>query len=1611
DALHLDDAEGVDYLPNEEIFIELDRMGYEKLTTKLTFYKAFFSSQWKFLIHTILQSMSAKRTSWNEFSSAMASVVICLSTGRKLNFSRVGKGCSGVETPLFEGMIAARELENQGNAEEQRDEEEQGTDNATAEEPVTAVDDVQSPPLQQQSPPSAQPQGAYFLMSLLQEALDAYVDLTRRVEHLEHDKRIESSDDTLIEDVSNQGREFNRAKDAVKETEEVRKYIADTQVEGKQADIYNIDMDHAAKVLSMQEDESEVQEAVEVVTTAKLIIEVIAAVSETVSVAAVIPSAVPETISDVAIPTVTALSIKVAAPVKTAVPSTIRKREVVIRDQEEESSAKTPTETTSKDKGKGILVEEPKPMKKKQQVELDEAYTRKLQEEFNQDIDWEAAIDHNTSGFTLDYFKGMSYDDIRLIFVAKFNANMEFLLKSKERIDEEESRAIVTINETPAQKAAKRRKLIEEAKEAESIKQHLQIVPDEDDDVFTEATPLARKVLVVDYQVILVNNKPRYKIIKADDTHQLVTITLSFKVVDPTLGNNKWYQSLLRGFDRKKNNSQVQQSLLSWPSQRIRPQLMKSRLWHRRLGHLNFKTMNKLVRHNLVKCLPSKCFKNDHTCVAFLKGKKHKASCKTKLVNYVSKPLYTLHMDLFGPTSVSSLNHKWYCLVVTDDFSRFTWTFFLKTKDETSGIFRNFITEIENLKDIKAEAVNTACYVQNRVLVNKSHKKTSYELFNSRTPAIGFLKPFGCHVMILNTLDYLGMFDAKGDEGYFIGYSMSSKAFRVFNKRTKKVEENQHVDFLKNKLIEKGAGLNWLFNIFTLTNSMNYVPVVVAGTSSTNIAGTKDIASQAIKKDWKLKSHSYFKNPPADQMDSLTVKSEIPTVSLPVPTACLDNSLETSSASRLISKGVTIDTNRVEADLSNMESIIPASPTPTFKIHKDHSKSQIIGHVDTLVQTRHKSNEMEEHSFIATIHQKANLNLLQNVWILVDCPKGLCREFKAQMHDKFQMSSMGELNFFLGLEVLQKKDAYSDSDYGGATQDRKSTTRGCQFLGRRLISWQCKKQTIVATSKTEAEYVATASGHGQVLWIQNQLMDYWYALTINPTVYVSQIRQFWSTARIETTNKGTKILATVDGKPMTIFESSIRSNLKLNDEEGISSLPDAELFENLALMGYNILPNQNFTFQKGQFSHQWKFLIHTIMQCLSPRNTGFNEFSSNIATAVGEGSGTPTEPHHTPSPQAQQSPHHDPSSPLHPTTTTKLIPTATPTEFPTLRDDSQGEAFPTVFGLDAGQDRENIIKTSALPYDSTPRVTSLDTDEGTQDLEISSLKARIKLLEDKDRGSAELSGDDAPIKGRSMEIEEEAGASGVAAVSVPPVAEVSTVGVPTVSGLVPTVSAIFTTASVVTPYSRRPREISTKDKGKEKMVESDMPKKKKLQEQIDVQVAREMEEEMAREDQRMNEQIHLHEYEQAAADLNIGEKIELINELEQREFYMSILRSHAGWKTKHFGGMTLEEIREKFIPIWKQLEDFVPMSSTEEGKRMKRKGLKLDEGSARKIKTSEDVFEENLKGIMQLVPVEEALVKETLSIKQASSDKEKELWVEMKRMFEPDFEDQLWTYT
>nr|GEW65676.1 hypothetical protein [Tanacetum cinerariifolium] len=394
EILQLNNAEGVICLPNEEIFAG----------QRFNFSKYIFDS----LVRNVDSSSK---------------------------FYMVGKGFSGVETPLFEGMIADR----------QPAEEELGAEQVQVDAVVAAavIEDVAEDVAH----------GEAFTATF-QQVLDTCFALLRCVEHLEHDnvaqrlkivklkarvkklektdkikslkfrrlrkvgtsRQVGSSDD--MEDVFNQGRMIN-------EDERIELVKDAAQSEGRQADkqakIYNIDMDHSSKVLSMQEDDLEVQKVVEVVTIAKIITE----------------------------------------------------------ESSLKNSAKTPAETPKvKDKGKGIMVEAPKPMKKKDQIKMDAKYARKLQEEidrdhdgFNKDVDWDAAMDHRGNG--------------------------------RRRSGDYQS-----INETPAQKAAKRRKL---------------------------TTPLVSKVLVVDYQIVLIDNKLRFKVIRADETHQLY---ISFA-------------TLLKNFDRE----------------------------------------------------------------------------------------------------------------------------------------------------------------------------------------------------------------------------------------------------------------------------------------------------------------------------------------------------------------------------------------------------------------------------------------------------------------------------------------------------------------------------------------------------------------------------------------------------------------------------------------------------------------------------------------------------------------------------------------------------------------------------------------------------------------------------------------------------------------------------------------------------------------------------------------------------------------------------------------------------------------------------------------------------------------------------------------------------
>ncbi|GJU19484.1 putative ribonuclease H-like domain-containing protein [Tanacetum coccineum] len=406
--------------------------------------------------------------------------------------------------------------------------------------------------------------------------------------------------------------------------------------------------------------------------------------------------------------------------------------------------------------------------------------------------------------------------------------------------------------------------------------------------------------------------------------------------------------------------------------------LDESMLWHRRLGHINFKNINKLVKDNLVRGLPTKRFENDQTCVACLKGKQHRASCKSKVLNPITKPLFMLHIDLFGPTFVSSLMHKKYCLVVTDDYSRFTWVFFLTTKDETSEILKNFIKEIENLVDKKVKIIRSdnGTEFKNKVLDDFCIEKSIKRIKCSQAPQQKVVAERKNRPIEALEQNSLGKFDGKSDEGFFVGYSLSSKAFRVYNTRTRRVEENLHIGFLENKPMIERNGPKWLFNIDSLTQSMNYVPVT-ADTSyfDSSTKGvengepkTADDAQKQVEdslnnenaKQDKFEGDSSAKDVNAAGQHVNTASPDVNTGSLKLnvvgPSVNTASSNEQDSPKDMFTKGAShtleathieffSDEDEPEVDLGNISNSYIVPTTPNTRIHKDHPIDNVIGDV------------------------------------------------------------------------------------------------------------------------------------------------------------------------------------------------------------------------------------------------------------------------------------------------------------------------------------------------------------------------------------------------------------------------------------------------------------------------------------------------------------------------------------------------------------------------------------------------------------------------------------------------------------------------------------------
>nr|GFA92984.1 putative ribonuclease H-like domain-containing protein [Tanacetum cinerariifolium] len=353
----------------------------------------------------------------------------------------------------------------------------------------------------------------------------------------------------------------------------------------------------------------------------------------------------------------------------------------------------------------------------------------------------------------------------------------------------------------------------------------------------------------------------------------------------------------------------------------IKATLDESNLSHRRLGHVNFKTINKLVKGNLVRGLPSKVFTNDHSCVACKKGKQHRASCKSKTVSSVDQPLFRLHMDLFGPTFVKSLSKKSYCLVITDDYSRFSWVFFLASKDETASVFKTFIIGLENLLSLKVKIIRC----DNRTEFKNAN--LPYELLHGRLPSIGFMKPFGCPITILNTLDPLGKFQAKVDEGFLVGYSVCSKAFKSMSPDIHSSSCGDQTRIQGDKAENKDKGKSPVVTIIGFRDlNEEFEECINNSSNGVNAAGS-----------WVSAAGLNFTNSTNDFSAAGPSNAAMP-------------NLEDLSHNA--------DDVGAEADINNMESIISVSPIPTTRIHKDHPTSQIIGDLSSTTQTR-KTDERQ----------------------------------------------------------------------------------------------------------------------------------------------------------------------------------------------------------------------------------------------------------------------------------------------------------------------------------------------------------------------------------------------------------------------------------------------------------------------------------------------------------------------------------------------------------------------------------------------------------------------------------------------------------------------------
>ncbi|GJW07093.1 putative ribonuclease H-like domain-containing protein [Tanacetum coccineum] len=682
----------------------------------------------------------------------------------------------------------------------------------------------------------------------------------------------------------------------------------------------------------------------------------------------------------------------------------------------------------------------------------------------------------------------------------------------------------------------------------------------------------------------------------------------------------------------------------------------------------------------------------------------------------------------------------------------------------------------------KKEAVNTTCYVQNRVLVVKPHNKTPYELFHGRTPTLSFMRPFGCPVTILNTIDHLDKFDGKADEGFFIGYSLNSKAFRVFNSRTRIVEENLHIRFSESTPNVVGSGPDWLFDIDALTRTMNYEPIVAdyillplwtadppfsQDLKTSQDDGFKPSSDVEKKVDEDLRKDIECND--QEKEDNVNSTNNVNAADTNEDNAELpvDPNMPALEDYSIFDLSSDDQDNDVEADMNNLNTTIQVNPNPTKRIHKDHPLDQVIGDLQSATQTRNMSKNLEEHGFIEAMSKEILQFKLQEVWTLVDLPNRkraigtkwvfrnkkdergivirnkarlvaqeytqeegidydeifapvarieairlflayssfkdfvvyqmdvksaflygkieeevyvcqppgfedpdfpdrvytvekalhglhqaprawyetlltylLDNEFQRGKIDKtlFIKSSMGELTFILGLQVQQKKDGIfiSQDKYVGEilkkfgfTEVKTASTpmeSNALLKVKEVKKWMFKKMyrsmigfmMYLNLLRPDIMFVMRAllvPVNPKVFNLHDVKMDFCERNRQWLQIPQQKLNMWLLQVAAKTVNEKVQLKALVDGKKIIITESIVRRDLQLEDADGVDCLPNASIFKQLTLMGYEKL-SQKFTFYKAFFSPQRKFLIHTILQCLSTKTTAWNEFSSTMASTI-----------------------------------------------------------------------------------------------------------------------------------------------------------------------------------------------------------------------------------------------------------------------------------------------------------------------------------------------------------------------------------------------------------